>query len=96
MAKNGGWKKAGGALSAKMLQGRWHQLARAGIGDTFTRVPSASLLYEKTAKYCTVNVWNVMDGWFDRKPAKDDFKSLPPIDVGRLSPLFSGNLHTEL
>ena len=72
------------------------QLARAGIGDTFTRVPSASLLYEKTAKYCTVNVWNVMDGGFDRKPAKDDFKSLPPIDVGRLSPLFSGNLHTEL
>ena len=37
------------------------QLARAGIGDTFTRVPSASLLFEKTAKYCSVNVWNGMD-----------------------------------
>ena len=52
--KRSGWQeehyqqkycKAGGSIAA-----------RAGIGDTFTRVPSASLLYEKTAKYCSVSV----------------------------------------
>ena len=60
--KTGGGKRQEERYQQKCWAGRWHQLARAGIGDTFTRVPSASLLYEKTAKYCSVNVWNVMDG----------------------------------
>ena len=53
ISKNGG--QAGGYTSAPAP-------ARAGIGETFTRVPSASLFNEKTAKYCSVIVWNVMDG----------------------------------
>ena len=53
--KGSGWQeeryqqkccKAGGRIVA----------ARAGIGDTFTGVPSASLFDEKTAKYCSVSV----------------------------------------
>ena len=52
--KRSGWQeeryqqkccKAGGSITA-----------RAGIGDTSTKVPSASLFDEKTAKYCSVSI----------------------------------------
>ena len=65
------WQKTGGVEKGRRMEryqqkcwvGRWQEQAKAGIGDTvFTRVPSASLFYEKTAKYCSVIVLNVMDG----------------------------------
>ena len=62
MAKNWGVEKGRRSVISKNAARQVAaQLARAGIGDTFTRVPSASLLFEKTAKYCSVNVWNGMD-----------------------------------